>query len=562
MKRRSIPLNYWLLGITLAFPFIAWILVTRILPPIPFDDAPLHHHWHKYLIARTNYGNFIVGYCIAGIALASMVFYYHNWVEDNWQKVLNFFLAASLLGFITYSLRSSFSIDEFEHIHVSWNISNGLQPYTDFFEHHHGLMWYILAPLIPLVENHSTVLLLSRIISLGFWLLTLLGVYRTALLLTGNRTASKISVLLLLTCFVCTKNAIEFRPDNPQVTFGIWSLYFFFRFRKFGGSFDMLISGIFMGISFLFLQKALHFCAVLGCYQLFLALTRRISWTSVGIFTVACLVPVLPFALLYLVNGLAGEYYFFNWTLNFNKIASVGTWIYLIPDLLLDPFLLLLFGIALISLLRKDGKVSLDMKATAIMTIALVLIAFSHPNAWPHYFMPAWPVAAIFTGFFLNQRFGHIQQQYQAAILLYITGFSFGITTVSSFVYSNQIALDQTNYLQKNGISDNYAADRYLHHNAFAKDMHFFWFSFKDHLSYPVYKELINKEPYSSWVKEHHDDFDFGHLLETKRPKFIHINIREKETPFAHAPEIIQRYEPGPWEGLYQIKAEYEVPAQ
>ena len=46
--------------------------------------------------------------------------------------------------------------DEFEHVHSAWHVLNGAIPYVDFFEHHHPLLWYLLAPVLALTGESAT----------------------------------------------------------------------------------------------------------------------------------------------------------------------------------------------------------------------------------------------------------------------------------------------------------------------------------------------------------------------------------------------------------------------
>ena len=334
-----IPARYWLLGVTLLLPFINWFLVRHHVLDFPVEDHSIQDLWANYYEGIPLYRSALSIHAAVVLLLAVLVCVFSRWVERHWHLVLNAFILAGLVASAVFSMRMAFCIDEWEHIHASWKVHNGLLPFVDFFEHHHGLMWRLFAPGIAAVEDHSSVLLLSRVFIFGFWLLTLFIVYRTALLLTGHRTSSKYAVLLLLSFYMCVWPALEFRPDNPQVTFGMLSFYFFVRYRKHGRHVDILISGMGMGVSFLFLQKALYLCAALGCYQLYLAFTRRIPWSSVAVFTGACFIPVLPVAVGYLSRGHLGEYFFFNWALNLHKAATPGSWAYMVPGLPAQPLL-------------------------------------------------------------------------------------------------------------------------------------------------------------------------------------------------------------------------------
>ena len=58
--------------------------------------------------------------------------------------------------------------DELEHVHSAWYVLNGALPYVDFFEHHHPLLWYLLAPALALTGESANAVVVLR---LGFFLL-------------------------------------------------------------------------------------------------------------------------------------------------------------------------------------------------------------------------------------------------------------------------------------------------------------------------------------------------------------------------------------------------------
>ena len=78
------------------------------------------------------------------------------------------FVILVVLALLTLSLsvNRAFSEDEIEHIHASWYVQNGQVPYRDFFEHHHPLLWFLLAPLMALCGEELIVLAISRLLIL------------------------------------------------------------------------------------------------------------------------------------------------------------------------------------------------------------------------------------------------------------------------------------------------------------------------------------------------------------------------------------------------------------
>ena len=542
------------LAFTLIFPVLSWFLITRHVIEVSILEYSIHEFWAKLYIGLAHYRFEVVSFCVAGTIAAALIASYRDWIERNWQAFLNAMILMLLIGTAVFGMKHELSIDEWEHVHSSWNVYSGKRPYIDFFQHHHGLMWYLLAPAIGFLDNHSSVLLFARLISLLFWLVTLVAVYQTSLLLTENKTTSKFALLLLNTCYICTITAIEYRPDNPQVAFGALALYFFFRYRRDGHLTNMVVSGISIGISFLFLQKVLIFLFPFGLYQLYLMFTRRIPVTAVAAFTGACFIPVLPFVAIYVYSGHFGEYLFFNWVQNLYKVPSEDVWEYLIPLFLISPFFTILAAASLFFLVFRIRTIPVEMTALALIAITIIILNSMQPKPYRQYFQAVWPVAAIFVGFFINECFGKHHKYKQAIVTLYVVGLSTGILFISAFSESNRNQLYLVDYLQQNEITENYAVDEYLRHSAFAKDMHFFWYSLNVNSNYDTYQKLIQREPYKSMVKTHYNDYDFCRLVATKRPKYIFMYNPVVEDLFRCDKEVIDRYQLGPWEGLYQIK--------
>lgn len=62
------------------------------------------------------------------------------WRWSLWTAVIGLGLATKLLR--------GYRPDELQHLHVAWNIGQGLLPYRDFFEHHPPLFHLLLVPLV------------------------------------------------------------------------------------------------------------------------------------------------------------------------------------------------------------------------------------------------------------------------------------------------------------------------------------------------------------------------------------------------------------------------------
>jgi hypothetical protein len=70
-------------------------------------------------------------------------------------------LALSLFRFL--------DADELEHVHSTWHVLSGALPYVDSFQHHHSLLWYVLAPVLALTGESAGTVVVFRLV---FFLLT------------------------------------------------------------------------------------------------------------------------------------------------------------------------------------------------------------------------------------------------------------------------------------------------------------------------------------------------------------------------------------------------------
>ena len=62
--------------------------------------------------------------------------------EKTLTRLLWFFLAINIIYLFASIFVSRRAVgDDLEHIHASWLVWQGYIPYTDYFEHHHPLMW-------------------------------------------------------------------------------------------------------------------------------------------------------------------------------------------------------------------------------------------------------------------------------------------------------------------------------------------------------------------------------------------------------------------------------------
>ena len=234
--------------------------------------------------------------------------------------------APGILALVFLALTLALSIfrfldgDEVEHVHSAWHVLNGAVPYVDFFEHHHPLLWYLLAPVLAIAGESAGTIVVLR---LGFFLLVpaaAWATYRLARECGGGHDAAWLSVFLLLSMTTFVYVAIEIRPDVPQTLFGVVSAIFLARTLRTRRARDAVLAGLFAAVAFLFLQKAALLIALYPVPFVAAAARRRVPWRlgvyGAGAFIAGC----VPFAAYLVWSGSLNDYVVTNWLLN----ARVG----------------------------------------------------------------------------------------------------------------------------------------------------------------------------------------------------------------------------------------------
>lgn len=84
------------------------------------------------------------------------------------QRIVFVVCGIALLLHMVGLRREAVQLDEFEHLHGAWLVSNGQTPYTDFFQHHTPLFYYLGAPLLSWFSPSFDTILHMRLLPLVF----------------------------------------------------------------------------------------------------------------------------------------------------------------------------------------------------------------------------------------------------------------------------------------------------------------------------------------------------------------------------------------------------------
>lgn len=207
--------------------------------------------------------------------------------------------------------------DHSEHLHAAWLIWQGEVPYRDFFEHHNPLLWYLLAPIMPLFYQNALILYFSRFLNALIFCLMFWGIYRISKdFLKLSRGAFYLALMLYFLNKPFLYYFFELAPDAPMYACFVWGLWWYFNFLKNKQQKALNICFFLLLLSFLFLQKMLLLSFFLGCHILYLLYKKEISIKNILFASILPLV-VISLFLIYLTYTYSLQLYFlFNYELN------------------------------------------------------------------------------------------------------------------------------------------------------------------------------------------------------------------------------------------------------
>jgi hypothetical protein len=169
--------------------------------------------------------------------------------------LLCLFLFALVLR-VALTLNREVDIDEFQHLHSAWLLSQHYVLYRDVWENHPPLFYYLLLPLFRFCREGPGLVLLARVImsfaGLGILLLT----YVLARI-DHDKLPSFLAVLILSYMVIFAQKSIEVRPDQFLIILWLASLWISIRAFSNRQRLGFFVAGLLLGIGFLFSQKAL-----------------------------------------------------------------------------------------------------------------------------------------------------------------------------------------------------------------------------------------------------------------------------------------------------------------
>jgi len=420
---------------------------------------------------------------------------------------------------VLMALKRQFDHDEFEAIKSTWKIFVGESIYVDFFQHHPPFLYYLLTPLFSLLGETKTTIYAARVLMLCFTLGSLVMVHELARLLFSRRVAA-VSVLFLLSVTMFVGKAIEVRPDVPQTFFGLLSLWLLYRFFDSGRKGLLVLSALFLGLGFLFLQKIIFLILLMHTVLFYRVMRRQLRWSLLVQFSALLLAVWGGYCLYLAYTGELAQYWFFNFEFN---MASTG---YSMGQAkVLIKHMAGFNGIVLLGLLLGlFATRTQPQRELAVMAISLLGITVCYRAQYAQYYMSALPLVVIIAA----AGWETIAQRHCLAAVACMVAASLPSSAVyfyEAFGRNNHYQLARIEYVLEHTQTSDYVYDGNIMFNLFRKDIDFFWYSVREGHLLDKYKRLTGYR------------YDIYEIIDKYEPKIIsNFGIDDMRHP------VIQNY--------------------
>lgn len=187
-------------------------------------------------------------------------------------KMIKGILVLQIIGLILGLIYTKYTIvDGFEHLRMSWLVSQGYVPYRDFFEHHHPLLWYVYLPFtILLPHNIMLVFYFSRVFSLLLSILMLWVICKTIEKYLGGKQIIPYFLVLILAFYPTWWGFTVLKPEILARPLYFTGLYLFFRYAETFRTKYLVYCGLAFTVAFLAIQNIVFSIIPLGIPLLYL----------------------------------------------------------------------------------------------------------------------------------------------------------------------------------------------------------------------------------------------------------------------------------------------------
>ncbi len=421
-------------------------------------------------------------------------------------------LATLLAVALRLSLVRFFNVDEFEAIHSGWKVLQGGRPYFDFFQHHHPYLYYVLARVIDVFGEGAASMHAARMLHFAAKL-AILAVTGVIARDVFDRKTVPFALVMLASTVIFVDKAIEVRPDVLQTLFGLLAVMLFVRHSESGLRRHIALAGVCLGISFLFLQKALFLVALLVLLGALRVVTRRMSLSHLAVGGAAFVLTLLPEYAWMAASASLATYWDLNWTINVPTEHGFGPTYGMIESYRENSVLWIAYVLGVPFALADRRR-----RELALLSLGLLASLFIVKRPWPQYYlMPVTlmaPIAAdaVRTAFLRRPPLGAAVAVLGALPCLY----HFTVREV----YTNERQLRAVEHVVALADPNERVHDGHNRVNLFREDLDWFWFSVRPNGMLDRYRALIGDY-----------DYDAEELVLRHRPRVIVETTVDVEDP-------------------------------
>ena len=474
----------------------------------------------------------VIAYLILGLVVF-LILYFKTTNEKTEFLLIKAFVLLFGVIYIFYALTCHLELDEFEHMYSSWMVSKGRIPYVDFFQHHHGLIWYIFAPVFYLAGETTASVLIVR----GLNLITVFGilylVYSIALEISHAKKTALYTLALAFSVNVFVRNAAAVRPDVLMTFFIFLSFLFFVKFYLRRRNIFLIFSGISLAFSFFALQKAVFYILPFLLATCFFWITKKIQFKQLVILGFSALIPVLLLLLVIWAAGFWNEYLFFNWIYNFEiPVNEAVKFIFKKPIqyLVTLNFIVVLF-FSIIFFVQNIYKIPVLINVCFFIGIAgIFIIAFTGKSIFIHYFIWIVPFIIIHGAYLVGQLFTRFKIQLKLRFLFLYFMFAITIPVLTKKIHEKTLV--QQMQLNQKIVNDlkqkNEKVLTCFAQLLYVENAHYLFFQTgAKTYGTTVLNYLVNSKKYQNLVTPQiteHANYNARQIIENEKPLYVFAN--------------------------------------
>ena len=234
-------------------------------------------------------------------------------------KIIRNILILQIIGLILGLIFTKYTIiDGFEHMRMSWLVSQGYVPYRDFFEHHHPLLWYIYLPFTILIPHNIMIAFyFSRVFSLALSVLMLFIICKIIKRYFGGKEVIPYFLVLILAFYPSWWTFTSLKPEILARPLYFLGIYLFFRYAETFKTKYLVWTGLAFTVAFLAIQNIV-FSIIPLVIPLFYLWDKKNPHTGKDIVlsSIAPLVIMGAFLALIYFSGTWQSYYELCWLFN------------------------------------------------------------------------------------------------------------------------------------------------------------------------------------------------------------------------------------------------------